>query len=187
MRIGICGAHRVGKSTLAKLYAKNMGVDFINGSVSQVFADFGLPVDDDLTPDVRMNVQEETLERYRLATDGRRAFVTDRTPVDYIAYTLATLGQAELSDEEFDRRVAKYMGDCSLAAAKSLDLVVLVRPGIPVVPAPGKGLLSPVYIKKLDSLMVGTLSSIGVRYAVMPSHLLTVDSRLEWLQAQIKQ
>ncbi len=186
MRIGICGAHRVGKTTLAAEYASQCCVDFLQQRVSDVFAKLGLPVDGALTAEQRIQVQSAVLDAYKAITGRRMAFVIDRTPVDFIAYTLANITQADLLDKQVDELVEQYVHDCVVAAASSLDLIVLVRPGISIVPAPGKGLLSAVYIKKLDAMMIGLLSNMGVRYAVLPENITSLAARLEWLQQQIK-
>jgi hypothetical protein len=186
MRVGICGAHRVGKTTLAAEYASRNYVDFLQQQVSGVFAKLGLPVDGALTVEQRISVQCAVLESFKAITGRRMAFVVDRTPVDFMAYTLANITQADLLDERVDGWVHDYVRECVTAAAKGLDLIVLIRPGIAVVPAEGKGILSSVYIKKLDALMVGILSSLGVRYVTMPASITSLSARLDWLQQQIK-
>ena len=62
--IGLSGAHRTGKSSLARAFAEKHGIPFVETSASQVFKDLG--VDPAATHDfsTRLTVQEEILKRF---------------------------------------------------------------------------------------------------------------------------
>ena len=90
MSLGLCGTHRTGKSTLAKAYALAEGVPYLQTGATQVFLDMGLDPKVDYPLDVRIQIQKRILESFdKQYSAAGRDFITDRTPIDMMAYTLA--------------------------------------------------------------------------------------------------
>ena len=155
MIAGLIGAHRVGKTTLARRYAEKNGALFLETSVSAVFDDMGIDPAGPMDFKTRMDVQEEVLERlekqYRevsLKTD----VITDRTPLDMIAYTMAdAYGDNVPADQQ--ERFAKYIDKCFEVTNKYFAVVVLVQPGLAMEPTPGKAAANVAYCEHLNMLL----------------------------------
>src|SRR3569832_662701 len=81
--IGLCGAHRTGKTSLAKAYAKKHGIAFMETSVSAIFKELGLDPAASFDFKTRLDIQEVILERldamYSMVAPVSFAIV-DRTP-----------------------------------------------------------------------------------------------------------
>ena len=88
--LGLSGSHRVGKTTLAKLYAEKHGFAFVQTSVSAIFKELGLDPAQTYDFATRLTVQEEILKRLdkTFAEHAGQAAITDRTPLDFLAYTM---------------------------------------------------------------------------------------------------
>ena len=111
MTLGLCGAHRVGKSTLAETFCADTGMLFLRTSVSSVFMHLGLDPAQDYPFSMRLSIQKAVLanlvETYRSA--GTRAFVTDRTPLDLIAYLLADVQRQNVTDPDLISGLTTYI------------------------------------------------------------------------------
>lgn len=118
MRIGFCGAHRVGKTTLALEIAKQLAIEFIPVSVSKSFAELGMDVKSELSRGDTWAVQRRILERYKETANYVNEFVVDRTPYDFIAYT----------KHRYVTGFESYDAQCYDEV--NLDVVFVVQPGI---------------------------------------------------------
>lgn len=157
MTIGLCGAHRVGKSSLARAYAEKAGIQFVETSVSAVFKDMGL--DPALTYDfaTRLSVQENVLiacEKIYAEHSAKSLCVTDRTPLDFMAYTLGD-AVGETVREEDQERLEKYIANCIAVTNRRFCALVVVQPGIPLVKAEGKAAMNKAYIEHLNAIILG--------------------------------
>lgn len=156
--IGLAGAHRTGKTTLAKAASEATGLPFVETSVSDVFRMVGLDPAEPMDFVTRMMVQNLILKVSMEKWQGYKAgFLSDRTPIDMLAYTLADV-RGDTLDGTSEALLARYTADCMKASAAHFESIILVQPGIPVVPAPGKASLSTGYIEHLNALMLGLLS-----------------------------
>lgn len=155
--IGLAGAHRTGKTTLARAYAKKRGLEFVETSASQVFRDMGLDPAAALDFSTRLRVQEEILARFDAlyATHMRTDMaITDRTPLDMLAYTLADATGDVVGDED-QARLERYVRKCFEVTNKRFGVLVVVQPGIALVAEEGKAALNNAYIEHLNSLILG--------------------------------
>ncbi len=177
---GLCGAHRVGKTSLARAYAEKRGVTFLQTSASAVFRDMGL--DPAVTYDfgTRMDVQEEILKRFdqqfaKAPFDG----ITDRTPLDMLAYTVGDVSNQTLLPEH-EGRLARYVEDCIAVTNKRFSLLLVIQPGVPVVYEEGKASLSNGYIEHLNSLVRGLVCDerIKVPQFYLPRHVTGMEERV---------
>lgn len=155
--IGLAGAHRTGKTSLARESARALGLPFVETSVSEIFRNMGLDPAEPMDFQTRLIVQSVVLkvcqENWARETAG---FLSDRTPIDMLAYTMAEV-KGETLDYTTEALLAKYLRDCINAANRHFSLIMLVQPGIPIVAAPGKAALSIGYMEHLNALMAGFL------------------------------
>lgn len=184
--LGITGSHRSGKTTLARAYAAKEKVAYVEVRASDVFKDMGLDPAATYDFGTRLSVQEEILRRFDKAyakhTAGLGA-VTDRTPIDLIAYTLAD-ATGNAVGEEHQARLKKYIQDCLDVTNKRFSAVILIQPGIPLVHEEGKAALNEAYIEHLNSLMLGLLvdERVKVPHFYLKRHMTDLDVRLQALK-----
>ncbi|MCD6618810.1 AAA family ATPase [Aeromonas veronii] len=185
MRVGICGAHRVGKSTLARLLADRMALTMIDAGVSKVFAEMGLSPSSTLDASSRLSVQERILKKFEQVMSGGERVIIDRTPIDMVAYLLADMNQQHYQEAGVSERVMDYIKECFETARKALDFVIYVPPGIPLEQAEGKGLIDQGYIQATHWLMKSALADSGVRYGTMPTGMIDLETRCQWAESAI--
>ena len=97
--IGLCGSHRTGKTTLAKEVSCKTGLKFIQTSTSEVFAQNGLDPSEPMDFSTRIWIQNKVVSAAEEVWKGAgERFITDRTPIDMMAYTLADIDGASSVD-----------------------------------------------------------------------------------------
>ena len=153
MSLGFCGAHRTGKTTLAEIIAARTGKPFVQTNTSDIFRQNGLNPALPLNFKARIDVQKQILLSYEdIWRCQSGSFITDRTPIDLMAYTLADIqGATEVNFDELER----YMKRCFEVTNEYFDVLIILQPGIDLMPAEGKAALSRAYIEHLNSLILG--------------------------------
>ena len=108
--IGLCGSHRTGKTTLAREIAEQTGREFIQTTTSEVFAENGINPSDPMDFSTRIWIQDKVVDAAVVIwSRASGPFVTDRTPLDMIAYTMADIqGKTEVDFDAFER----YLDHC---------------------------------------------------------------------------
>ncbi len=156
--IGFAGAHRTGKSSLARESARVLELPFVETSISEIFSKMGLDPATPMDFKTRLMVQSVILkvlcENWSRETAG---FLSDRTPIDLLAYTMAEV-RGDTLDYAAEVLLAQYARDCIAATNRYFSLIMLIQPGIPIVAAPGKATLSLGYMEHLNTLMSGLLT-----------------------------
>lgn len=187
--IGLCGAHRTGKTTLARAYADQTGAVFIQSPVSQVWKELGL---DSSKPDfdfkTRLDVQELILERLD-AEYGKAAgmkAIADRTPIDLLGYTMAEALSNNVTAEDMTR-FHRYVQRCFDVLNRRFSVLLLIQPGIALQPDANKGSLNEAYIAHLNSLMFGLSVDERVRipHYYMPRATTEPEDRLAALKSAV--
>ena len=151
--IGLCGAHRVGKTTLAQALSAATSVPFTRTNTTGVFDS------NEIDPAMPMTFQTRLAIQYRILAAAEElwaqqnaAFVTDRTPIDMAAYTLADIqGSTAVEYEAFQ----SYIDLCFETTNRFFGTLVLVQPGIPLVYEHGKAALNEAYIEHINTLILG--------------------------------
>lgn len=188
---GLCGAHRTGKTTLAKAYAEKHGALFVETSVSAIFKDLGHDPADTFDFKTRLDIQEEVLKRvdaiYGCVPIGVDS-VTDRTPLDMLGYTMAEAIGGNVRDED-QQRFERYVRDCFDVTNRRFATVTLVQPGIPLKHEQGKAVLNRAYIEHLNSLILGLTVDMRLKAAhfYIPRHYLSLEERIEALEGAQRQ
>jgi predicted ATPase len=155
--IGLAGAHRTGKTSLARESARALGLSFVETSVSSVFETLGVDPGQPMDFQTRLMVQSVVLKTcIEQWGDQKGSFITDRTPIDMLAYTMADI-QGDTLDSASEAIMAHYTRSCIKAANDYFGLIVLVQPGIPLKAESGKAALSAGYIEHLNVIMAGLL------------------------------
>lgn len=123
------GAHRSGKSTLARRISADLGYHFYEASFGRMAKELGFDAVADLTLEERMKMQEAVLARYQAEiNDLPRPCITDRTPLDMMAYMMAEVGMHSQLDPEMAARIVRYKDACIDIVARFFGCLVVCRP-----------------------------------------------------------
>ena len=176
--IGLCGAHRVGKTTLAQAVSHATGIPFLKTHTSHIFQQHGLDPAKPMAFDTRLAIQQEILaagEAVWRQETGR--FISDRTPLDMAAYTLADIhGTTTLNETAF----TQYLADCIEKTHRYFSTLIIVPPGIPLVHEPGKAALHNAYIEHIHALITGLCHDdrIAATVSRMGRDVLSLEARV---------
>lgn len=179
--LGLCGSHRTGKTTLAREIAEQYDLEFVVTTTSEVFVANGLKPSSPMDFEQRLWIQDKIItaaEEVWSACDG--AFITDRTPLDMLAYTLGDI--QGIVAVEFEP-LQQYVKRCILSSNRFFASLCVVQPGIKLVPAPGKAALNEAYIEHLNTLVLGLCvdERITVPFHVLPRETTNLQKRCSFL------
>lgn len=186
--IGLSGAHRTGKSTLARALAESLGVPFVATSASEVFSSMGLDPKADYPLEVRFLIQSVILDtftaQYESASRESSVFVADRTPLDLASYMLADVSRSALEGKnDVAQLINAYVDECLKATTRFFSEVYLVQPGIKVIEEKGKALGCPAYMEHLNTILIGLVydeRSMVSCYPV-PREITNLKSRVDFV------
>ena len=151
--LGLCGAHRTGKTTLAIAISTDLNLPFVRTTTSQVFAQLGLDPAEPMDFQTRLFVQNHVLDAAeQVWQESASPFISDRTPIDMIAYTLGDIqGKTEV---DFDL-LSQYIDRCFASTNQFFQNLAIIQPGIPLVYEEGKAALNAAYIEHINVLVIG--------------------------------
>ena len=154
--LGLCGAHRTGKTTLAIAISSHLNIPFVRTTTSQVFAQLGLDPAEPMDFQTRLFVQNHVLDAAeQVWQESARPFISDRTPIDMIAYTLGDI-QGK-TDVDFNL-LSQYIDRCFASTNQFFQNLAIIQPGIPLVYEEGKAALNAAYIEHINVLVIGLCS-----------------------------
>lgn len=180
--VGLAGSHRTGKSTTARTFARRHDFAFIKTATNEVFAALNLKPSDSFDFATRLEIQGLILDSYERAwRAASRAFITDRTPLDLIAYTLADIQGATQVDYP---QLEAYITRCFASTNRFFSHLVLIQPGIPLIYAEGKAALNEGYIEHLNALITGACYDERNRVPVLklPRAIIDLQSRIQLIR-----
>lgn len=183
--IGLCGAHRTGKTTLAAHAAQAIGLEQVVTSTSAVFKQFGLDPAAPMDFSQRLQIQHQVLDAALQAWQGKQDFISDRTPLDFIAYTVADIqGKTEVNIKALNDYIVRCFSVCN----STFSHLLLVQPGIPLVYESGKAALNPAYIEHLNYLFKGLSidTRLNCAITVIPREMLDMRERVEQVRESCK-
>jgi len=181
--IGLCGSHRTGKTTLAEAVSKDLAIPFFRTTTSEVFKAHGLNPADPMDFKTRLWIQDRVIdaaEQKWQKSDVSRGLITDRTPLDMLAYTLADI-QGE-TDVDYPTLQA-YSERCFQLTNALFSQLVVVQPAIPLVYEEGKAALNQAYIAHLNSLIIGLCHDrqLTIPATLLPYEVLPVPERVQFI------
>ncbi|HAM51072.1 MAG TPA: AAA family ATPase [Nitrospiraceae bacterium] len=186
MNLGLCGSHRTGKTTLAEAISQRMGIPFVKTGTSEVFRQHGLDPSNPLDFEKRLWIQHKILNAAeRVWQSEEKPFVTDRTPLDMAAYTLADIrGSTEVNFAELEG----YLSRCFDVTNKIFKLLVLVQPGIPLVYEEGKAALNESYLEHLNFLILGLCNDARIKsiFLYIDRHTTDIENRVRTILEAIE-
>ncbi|MFH1218100.1 MAG: AAA family ATPase [Pseudomonadota bacterium] len=151
--IGLCGSHRTGKTTLAGAMSEKAGIDFVRTTTSEVFAENGLDPASPMDFSTRIWIQHKVVNAAEAVwQQAAGSFISDRTPIDMMAYTLADIqGKTEVDYLQLE----EYFDHCYRTTNRFFSRLVVVQPAIPLVHEEGKAALNRAYMEHLNMLVMG--------------------------------
>ncbi|MDM8517703.1 AAA family ATPase [Desulfobacterales bacterium HSG16] len=177
-RIGLCGSHRTGKTTLAVAVAKKFGIPFVKTDTSRVFAENGLHPSDPMDFKTRIRIQHLVVNAAsEVWSSVSGAFITDRTPIDMMAYTLADIqGQTDVDFKELEG----YIDHCFDETDKFFSHLAIIQPAIPLVYEEGKAALNLAYMEHLNILIIGLCQDkrLSADSAVLSREIINLKLRI---------
>jgi AAA domain len=186
MNIGLCGSHRTGKTTLAEAISRRTGMPFLKTVTSEVFQQCGLDPSGPMDFQKRLWIQHKILDAAEKIWQAEKAqFITDRTPVDMMAYTLADIqGTTEVNFDELEG----YLARCIDVTNAFFTLLVLVQPGIPLMHEEGKAALNEGYLEHLNYMILGLCNDARVRGTFVYLHraMTSLDDRVNTVLNELK-
>jgi hypothetical protein len=185
MNIGLCGSHRTGKTTLAEAISQQTGMPFVKTSTSEVFNKHGLDPSKPMDFQKRLWIQHKILDTAQhLWLAEQKQFITDRTPLDMAAYTLADIqGATEVDFPELEG----YLARCFEVTNYFFKVLVLIQPGIPLMHEEGKAALNKSYLEHLNYLILGLCNDARINSTLVFLHrdVITLEDRIGVIQHEL--
>ena len=186
MALGLLGAHRVGKTTLAEAFATQSGFKFIAANLSQAQKILGFDSSNqNYTFKERRVIQDGLLDYLRqlyaeAAANYGNEIIYDRTPLDLIGYTI-TLANSNVLDEEDEYWLEHFIMECKKVTHCYFDAqVVLVQPGIPLITDNNTSAVAQRgYIEHLNYIYIGL--SFEMATFIMPRRMTEIKDRINYL------
>lgn len=186
--IGLCGSHRVGKTTLAKEFVKkHPEFEYLDVGVSQIIRSLGYDSRTDYDMDTRIEIQQAVLG----ATAAKYAacskpFISDRTPYDMVGYMIADV-QKENCTLEQSEKVMQFIQECGEISDLYFRHMILVQPGIPITDDLKSAPAIPSYMEHLNLIIAGFASTLGINAVnLMPRSLVDLQERVQWVSSLIE-
>jgi len=176
--IGLCGSHRTGKTTLAREIAGRTGMEFLQTTTSEVFARHGLDPSSAMDFHTRLWIQHKVVETAEAVWQGACGpFISDRTPIDMMAYTLADIQGGTLVDFA---ELEKYLDHCFAVTNSFFSDLVVIQPAIPLVHEEGKAALNRSYMEHLNMLVTGLCCDerLHCRFTLLSRGIVDLDARV---------
>lgn len=178
MRLGLCGAQRVGKTTLARAFSEQFNIPFVQTNTRLVFQRLGLDPKEQLPIERRITTQFHILEELNRQWEEAPNAIFDRTPFDVLAYMEADV----LRDfpKDCEEAYLGYRKRC-LDYAANFGAIVLVQPGIPIIEEEGAAQGSLPYMEHFNSLCKAYLTYYPKTTVTMPRDMLKLYERVAFL------
>lgn len=156
MRVGLAGAHRTGKSTIAAEVAAMLGFPFVASYTTDIATRLGFDINKDNSFARRLDYQTHVLNAMEESFSKRTMFISDRTPLDAAAYLLSEV-KSFTGDQTTQELANQYIDRARKMTSNLFDIVIVVPPAISVEPMPGKPLVNPAFQEHIHFLVCGML------------------------------
>lgn len=180
---GISGSSRSGKSTLAKALAQTLNLPYVDSSTTALMKQSGYNPVANMSIADRIDAQEKLLISYVLLMQkAPRVFITDRTPIDMLAYTLAEVTMHN-TNAEISQRINLYAERCMNATGNLFSLLFVTRPLPFYEVAPDKPPPNSAYQSHIHLLIEGAVHACSVPWMIVSTD--TVENRVKQVVGSI--
>jgi len=180
--IGLTGAHRAGKTTLAKLLAEKIGIPFLQ--LPPVVKQMGLSPKDIEHFGVRLEVQRAYLEEAAaLYRTQPTIFITDRTPLDIAAYLLGDVRQ-DLPKHQIDDAM-ELLNQAVGLTSKTFSTIMFIPTVLKFEEHPDKPPMNPAYQNQIETLIKGLLyhDAMSCQFYLLGAQVTDLQDRLTVLMS----
>lgn len=179
MILGLAGSHRSGKTTLARAVAARGGIAFYDGSFGRLARTLGYESVARMSIVERLTMQSRVLDQYEREIQIDAADrITDRTPLDMLAYLMAEVGMHAGLEDAASRAIVAYRDRCIALTRDLFDDVFLLQ-SLPVyVVADGKPSDDPAYQAHIQALIEGAIFAARGILPVTPIDTFSPEMRL---------
>lgn len=179
MILGLAGSHRSGKTTLARAVAARGGIAFYDGSFGRLARTLGYESVAKMSVVDRLTMQSRVLDLYdrEIRLDGA-ARITDRTPLDMLAYLMAEVGMHAGLEDAVSRAIVAYRDRCVALTLDLFDDVFLLQPLPVYVVADGKPSDDPAYQTHIQALIEGAIFASRGTLRITPIDTFNPEIRL---------
>ena len=187
-RIGLTGAHRVGKSTLAEVLAKDTKAKYAPVGISDMQAAYGYDSSKQDYPwEERKKIQELLLGEFSNQLLGLRVYhvepvsrplkITDRTPLDLVGYAMWSFPYNPTKEDT--AWLENYIQLCIELTNRNYRGVALVQPGISLVSSPTSAAADIEMIETLNQCYLSLFLDprLRIKKFIIPRELIDVDRR----------
>jgi len=161
MKIALIGASSTGKSTLAKLLAKELSLPLIREQARVVLAEMGMTLPEiRAVPECILQFQYAVLEA-QIASERECAesgFISDRSIFDNLVLFLRHCDVPKKHVESYERLVLKHNSELPY------DLLIFLRPGEFPVEDDGVRTPDPFYQSQVDGMILAILKLFSVPF-----------------------
>lgn len=178
VKIGLGGSHRTGKTTLALTIAQKQNIVFVKTDTHAIFKQYGLHPATSVDFNTRLKIQQHILAAAVQIWQAETSdFITDRTPLDFIAYTLADIQGVTAVDFA---ALTIYLNRCLEVTNQFFNLLVVLQPAIPLVDEPGKAALNPAYMEHLNMIIQGLChhEDLHCRAIILQKNIISLEERM---------
>ncbi len=184
--LALTGAHRTGKTTLAKFISDKNEIPFIQTSLTTLANHMGVKIGLDMPFDQRRSFQEEALAQFARqyeAESKNGMFVTDRCPLDLIAYVV-TAWHPAFADAEMTAWATDYVTRCIALFNQYFLHAIIVQPAaIPYVEEAQKAENIDFYREALNTTIIGTAwgDTVDPVVSILPRGIVDFTERAKWV------
>lgn len=188
MRIGLVGAQGVGKTTLAEEVSNETDLPLLLTSTAKVFEENGIRPDQVLTFSQRIDIQHKILTSAEALWGDHATFITDRTPIDMLAYMMIDFNSDTRLSESETKLFTDYRERCIESTNEYFTSVLLVQPGItPMNVEKSRASLDVALVESMSALMMGILmnDNISAFRTLLPKEVTDLKERVMVVNATI--
>ncbi|CDL81035.1 AAA family ATPase [Xenorhabdus szentirmaii] len=193
-RLGLCGAQGSGKTTLAKAFSEQTDVPYFDSGVRHILKCNGFDCRAEMTLPEYFRMQK-TVCKELIASYPTESFVTDRTPIDVMAYTLAyvppTISTDTKEGHDIEFALIDIISESRLATEKHFSNIVMARGTFVSGQTDTRTDRASVHLGyrlKIESLIEGEMrrfseftNTAGVVFQAIPSHIQNLSKRVDSL------
>lgn len=181
---GLSGAHRVGKSRLQHVIADQQGITVLQMPTQKTIEGSGHTLRAEYSYAERLDLQYRVLNAYQelLEENVGYSWISDRTPIDTVAYLLADVQRSGRTEQE-EQRTIEYIDRALALTVKHYHGILVIQPGIKIVDDPTSSQPSPAYIEHLSAIIAGYTQDIGGH--ILSRSLTDLDARVSYVSTAL--
>lgn len=165
MRIGLIGAHRTGKTTLAKLLAAKLNIGLAPSGISKIAKEHAFDMDNDFRDNPLRFVMQQEIQRH-LDHSALENFISDRTPIDAAAYQMCDM-RANSGSPALQEAVLQYVDEAVRMTDANYDTVILIQPGLPFKQDDGKPGANLAYQEHHNLVCKGLMDDLSIPWGII--------------------